>query len=88
MGNTAFRPVSVIGGLLSGILAAKLFEFIWSRFDDEEAPDADQEDVAWGKLMFAMAIEGALARMVRAATDRGTRIAFQRATGEWPGDED
>jgi hypothetical protein len=88
MGQAAFRPVSVIAGLLSGLVASKLFEFIWARFDDEDAPEAEQRDVQWSKLLIAVAIEGAIFRLMRALTDRGTRVAFERATGTWPGEDD
>ncbi len=36
-----------------------------------------------GKLM----AEGAIFRFTRGVVDRGTRVAFARATGSWPGDE-
>lgn len=88
MSKVAFTPVSIVSGLLAGFVASKLFELLWRRIDDDEAPEASQQDVAWGKLMLAMAIDGALFRVVRAATDRSTRIAYQRATGVWPGDDE
>ena len=39
MGRILFAPFSIAGGLLAGLAATKLFEFIWARFDDEEPPD-------------------------------------------------
>jgi hypothetical protein len=32
-------------------------------------------------------IQGAIFRMVKTATDQGTRRAFARTTGTWPGKE-
>ncbi len=41
MGKVLFTPVSIISGLLAGLLASKLFEFIWGRVAGEEAPEPD-----------------------------------------------
>ena len=35
MGRILFAPFSIVGGLLAGLAATKLFEFIWARFDDQ-----------------------------------------------------
>ena len=34
-----------------------------------------------------MTVEGAIFRLVRGLVDRGTRVAFVRATGTWPGEQ-
>lgn len=83
-----FTPFSVVAGLLAGVAASKLFEFIWSRFDDEQAPDPKHRETDWRKLIAAMAVEGAIARIVRGSADHGMRVAFARTTGTWPGDEE
>ena len=82
-----FRPVSIVGGLLGGLIATKIFEFIWGRFADEEAPEPEHREIQWWKLLLAMTIEGAIFRAVRGLIDRGTRVAFLRSTGTWPGEE-
>ena len=86
MGKIAFTPVSLLSGLLAGLIASKLFEFIWGRFADEEAPEPDQRDISWPALIVAMTLEGAIFRLVRGLVDRGSRVAFARATGSWPGE--
>jgi Protein of unknown function (DUF4235) len=87
VGKVVFTPVSIISGLLAGLVASKLFEFIWSRFADEEAPEPEHRKVSWPQLIIAMTLEGAIFRLTRAVTSHGTRVAFARATGSWPGDE-
>ena len=42
--------------------------------------------MTWPKVILAGALEGAIFRGTRAATDRGARVAFYRATGRWPGE--
>ena len=82
-----FVPFSIAGGLLAGFIGKKLFEGIWGLVDEEEAPDGSQRDVPWAKLLVAAAVEGAILRAVKTATDRGSRQAFERVTGSWPGEE-
>ena len=87
MAKIAFTPISIVSGLLSGLIATKLFEFIWGRIADEEAPEPEHRKISWPQLMVAMFIEGAIFRGVRGAVNHGTRVAFARATGTWPGEE-
>lgn len=87
MGKAIFTPVSLLSGLLGGLIASKLFEFIWGRFADEEAPEPKHREISWPVLLVAMTVEGAIFRLVRGAVDRGTRVAFVRATGSWPGEQ-
>ena len=85
--NKLFTPISLLSGLLAGVVASKVFEFVWGRFTDQEAPGPDQRLVAWPRLIIAMLLEGAIARLTRGLVDRGTRVAFARLTGSWPGEE-
>ena len=85
MSKVVFTPISIVGGLLGGLIGKKLFEQFWSVIDDEEPPDAKHRDVPWLKVIAALLLEGAIFRAVRGIVDRGTRIGFERLTGTWPG---
>jgi Protein of unknown function (DUF4235) len=87
MSRVAFTPVSVLGGLLGGLVATKLFELIWGQFADEEAPEPGHREISWPKLLVALTMEGAIFRLTRGLIDRGARVAFVRATGSWPGEK-
>jgi hypothetical protein len=87
MSRVAFTPVSVLSGLLGGLIAAKLFELIWSQFAGEEAPEPGHREVSWPQLLVALTVEGAIFRVIRGIIDRGARVAFVRATGSWPGEK-
>ena len=82
-----FIPFSVLGGLLAGFVGKKLFEQLWSVFDDEEPPESEHRDASWGKVIAAGALQGAVFRGTKMAVDRGMRTAFANATGTWPGEE-
>ena len=83
----AFIPVSVAGGLLVGSVSKKVFEQLWGLVDDIEPPDAKHRYVDYRKLVAALLIEGAIFRLMRGAFDHGSRRAFARLTGSWPGEE-
>jgi hypothetical protein len=82
-----FTPLSIAAGLLAGVIAGKLFELVWGLIDDEEAPDPKHREIAYVKLVGALIVEGAIIRLVRGFVDHGSRHAFARLTGAWPGEE-
>ena len=82
-----FMPISIGGGLLAGMLARKVFDQIWGLFDEEEPPDSKYREIDWTKLLIAAAIQGAIFRALKEATDHASRRAFARTTDTWPGEE-
>lgn len=87
MSKILFLPFSVIGGILAGIVGKKIFAALWGVLGDEEAPDPAHREISLGKLVPALLLEGAIFRAVRGLFDHGTRHAFSRVTGTWPGEE-
>lgn len=82
-----FAPISIGAGLLAGLVAQKVFERLWALVDDEEPPEPDNREVPVAKLLLALAVEGAVFRLVKGLTDRGARKGFAALTGAWPGDD-
>ena len=66
-------------------IGSKIFEFIWGKFDDREPPEPEDRQTTWLKLGIALALQGAIFRLVRGAFDHGARRAFFRGTHTWPG---
>lgn len=87
MSKLLFIPFSVIGGIIAGAVGKKTFEMIWGAFDDEDAPDPKHRTISLKKLIPALVLEGAIFRAIRGLADHGTRHAFSRLTGSWPGEE-
>jgi hypothetical protein len=87
MGKLLFIPFSVGGGLLAGFIGKKVFGQVWGLIDQEEPPEPEHRDVSWGKLVAALALEGAIFRVARGVVDRGSRQGFFQLTGSWPGEE-
>jgi hypothetical protein len=88
MARILFAPLSILGGVLAGLVGSKIFEFIWGRIDDEEPPEPEHREVTWLKLGIALALQGAIFRLVRGAFDHGARTVFFRGTRTWPGEEE
>ena len=55
-----FVPVSILGGILAGLVGKKLFERIWGLVDDEEPPDPKHREVDTRKLGAALVLESAI----------------------------
>lgn len=87
MAKVLFIPVSIGAGLLAGLLSRKAFDQVWGLIDEEEPPDSKHRDSSWSRLLLAGAIQGAIFRAVKQATDHAARRAFYRTTGSWPGDK-
>ena len=87
MGKLMFLPISIGTGLLAGLIGKKTFQLLWGVIDDEEAPKAEHREISLPKLVVALAIEGALFSLIKGLVDHGSRHAFARATGAWPGEE-
>lgn len=87
MSRILFAPVSIISSLLAGLAASKLFEVIWSKIDDQEAPEPAHRQTSWPKLIAALVLQGAIFRLVRGAIDHEARRIFYRGTHRWPGED-
>jgi Protein of unknown function (DUF4235) len=88
MAKVLFIPVSLGAGLLAGFVSKKLFDGAWGLIDEEEPPSGKHRDIDWRKLILAAAVQGAIFRAVREASDHYSRRAFARTTGTWPGEEE
>ncbi|MGI9006042.1 MAG: DUF4235 domain-containing protein [Streptosporangiaceae bacterium] len=81
-----YKPVGLIAGALSGMLAGAIFKRVWKLAANEpEAPEATGAGRGWLEVLVAAAIHGAIFAVVKAAVDRGAAIGTRRLTGVWPG---
>ena len=82
-----FLPFSIVGGLIAGFVSKKLFEQIWGLIDKEEPPEAKHREISVAKMAGALALEGAIFRVMRGLADHESRRGFAKVTGSWPGKE-
>ncbi|WP_433089362.1 DUF4235 domain-containing protein [Dactylosporangium sp. CA-139114] len=86
MAKLAYKPVGVLLGAAAGAAAGLIFKQVWRvAGHDDDAPNATDEDRAWGEILVAAALQGAIFAVVKAAVDRAGAIGVRRATGRWPG---
>jgi hypothetical protein len=82
-----YKPFGIILGLIGGLVGKKLFDFVWTKIDDQEPPEATTEETSWPRLLFAAAVQGVIFRVTRFVIDRYGAIGFQYLTGVWPGEK-
>lgn len=84
-----YRPWGIAASMIGGMIAGQVFQQIWKRVDPQSTDDPPkplQSEYRLPKILIAAALQGAILMVVRALIDRGGARAFQRWTGEWPGD--
>jgi hypothetical protein len=84
-----YRPVGLVSSIIGGIVAGQIFKQVWKRAtpgDEADAPKALESEYPMRDILIAAAVQGAIFAAVKAAIDRGGARAFERWTGEWPGD--
>jgi hypothetical protein len=82
-----YKPFGIILGILGGLVGKKLFDFVWTKIDDEEPPKATTEDTSWVKVVGAAAVQGIIFRVTRVVIDRYGAIGWTYLTGFWPGEK-
>jgi hypothetical protein len=83
-----YKPFGVVAGILSGLLARRLFTVLWGAIDDREPPEAKTERASWPRVLTAAAIQGATFSATRAAVDRAGARGFEHLFGVWPGERE
>jgi hypothetical protein len=81
-----FLPFSLAAGLIGGRLARRVFTAVWRLIDRDEPPQAQRRDVSTLKLLFALALQGAVVAAVTGGIDHLARRLFMHLTGSWPGE--
>ena len=81
-----YKPFGIILGILAGLVGKKLFNFAWTKIDDEEPPKATTEVAPWAKVVGAAALQGVIFKVTRVVVDRYGAIGWRYLTGFWPGE--
>lgn len=82
-----YKPFGILLGILSGVVAKKLFNLVWGLFDKEEPPKPTTQETSWPKVVGAAVVQGATFKATRAVVDRAGAKSFEHLTGFWPGDK-
>jgi hypothetical protein len=82
-----YKPFGLLFGILGGLLGKRLFDFVWTKLDDQEPPEATTQEADWSKVLAAAAVQGMIFRGTRAAVDRYGAKGWYYLTGSWPGEK-
>ena len=88
MTKVLYKPMGMLVSVLGGVLAGVIFKRVWKvAFKEDDAPKATDADRSWREILLAATLQGAIFGLVKAAVDRGTAEGTRKLTGVWPGDE-
>lgn len=83
-----YRPLGLTSSIVGGLVAGQVFKQVWKRATpgvDNDPPRALESEYTLRQVLVAATVQGAIFAFVKAAIDRGGARAFERWTGEWPG---
>jgi hypothetical protein len=82
-----YKPFGIVLGVIAALLGKRVFNFTWTKIDDQDPPKATTEQTTWGRLLAASAIQGVIFKVVRVVVDRYGAIGWRYLTGNWPGEK-
>ncbi len=82
-----YKPVGILVSVLGGLLAGMIFKRVWQVVGrEDDAPKATDARRSWGEILLAAGLQGAIYALVKAAIDRGAAEGVRKLTGVWPGE--
>ena len=85
--KAAYKPIGLILGILSGLVAKRIFDFVWTKIDDEDPPKGTTQYAPWAKVFAAAALQGVIFKSTRVVVDRYAAAGWNYLTGAWPGEK-
>lgn len=82
-----YKPFGIILGIFGGLVGKRIFDFIWTKIDDEDPPKPTTQEADWGKILVTAALQGMIFKTTRALIDRHGAKGFAYLTGTWPGEK-
>jgi Protein of unknown function (DUF4235) len=82
-----YKPIGIFLGIVAALLGKRIFNFAWTKVDDQEPPEATTEDTTWQRLLAAAAVQGVIFKVTRVVVDRYGAIGWRYLTGNWPGEK-
>ena len=82
-----YKPFGLVFGILSGIVSKRIFDFVWTKIDDEDPPEATTQHAPWVKILAAAALQGMIFKSTRVIVDRYGAVGWNYLTGFWPGEK-
>jgi hypothetical protein len=82
-----YKPFGMLLGILAGLLGRRVFDYAWTKLDDEDPPKGTTEETSWAKVLGAAAVQGVIFKTTRVVVDRYGAMGWRYLTGTWPGEK-
>ena len=82
-----YKPIGLTMGILSALISKRIFNFLWTKIDDEDPPKGTTQRAPWGKVLAAAALQGMIFKSTRVVADRYGAVGWNYLTGSWPGEK-
>ena len=82
-----YKPFGFVLGIIGGLVGKQLFDYVWTKIDRQEPPEATTENATWVRVLAAAAVHGMIFKVVRVVLDRYGAISWRHLTGVWPGEK-
>jgi hypothetical protein len=81
-----YKPIGLFLGIASGLVSKRIFNFVWTKIDDEDPPKGTTQHAPWVKILGAAALQGVIFKTTRVVVDRYGAVGWNYLTGVWPGE--
>ena len=84
-----YKPWGIVGSLIAALVARQVFQVVWTKalpVNSDDPPKPLESEYQLKEIVATAVIQGAIFAVVKALFQRGSARAFERWTGEWPGD--
>jgi hypothetical protein len=82
-----YKPIGLVIGIASALVSKRIFNFVWTKVDDEEPPKGTTQQAPWVKILAAAALQGIIFKTTRVVVDRYGAVGWNYLTGSWPGEQ-
>jgi hypothetical protein len=82
-----YKPIGLFMGIVSALISKRIFNFLWTKIDDEEPPKGTTQNAPWVKVLGAAALQGVVFKTTRVFVDRYGAVGWSYLTGTWPGEK-
>ena len=82
-----YKPIGLFLSLVAALIGKRIFNFVWTKIDDEDPPKGTTQEAPWAKLISAAALQGVIFKLTRLVVDRYGAVGWSYLTGQWPGEK-
>jgi len=82
-----YKPFGFILGIIAGLVGRRIFDFAWTKIDEEDPPKGTTQRAPWVKVIGAAALQGVIFQTTRVVVDRYAAQGWYYLTGSWPGEK-